>query len=424
MRILCIGLNHKTADVALREKLAFDAKRGRRALRQLKRKWPEGAYVVLSTCNRVEVYVVRPVHAHPRSDELRHWIGDYRSVEISEYESALYNLFDADAVRHLFSVAAGLDSLVPGEAQIVSQLRGAYDLALETAVTSDVMNELFQTALRVAKQIRTETNISRGKVSVGSVGVDCVTKTLRTLRGKCVLSVGAGKMNSLMIRRLIELGAGRIIVCNRSIRRARELAKTCDGEVVHFDRLGQVMQDCDVVLASTGSESPIITRKMIVSVQRHRRWTPLLIVDIAVPRDVEASAGTLKNVSLYNIDDLERTVRKNLRGRRTQKGRAEKIISHHVDEFISRVNIRGVVPTIEQLYEHVQRIADRELTTARNKLRTHTDAEADTEIVRMALHRAIRRILHPCVTNLRKEARTDSARAHVASLRKLFNLDK
>ena len=424
MRILCIGLNHKTADVELRERLAFDDAQARRALNELTDTWTDAEFVVLSTCNRSELYTARPVHGHPREEELRGWLGKFHALDISQFDRALYTLADGQAAEHLFAVAAGLDSMVPGEAQIVGQLRATYAMAVESGAAGPVMNELFQTAFHAAKQIRTQTGVSRGKASVASVAVDCVAGALETLAGKCILSIGAGKMNTLMIRQMAHLGADRILVANRSRARARQLAKTCGGQVASFSALADHLVAADVVLTSTAAEAPILTRKMIASAQRRRRWRPLLIVDIAVPRDVEASAGGLKTVFLYNIDDLEQVVRATLKRRQGHRPAAEKIIAEHVREFLRKLNIREVSPTIDVLYRHMRRIAAEELKAARNRLSSHDDADADVEILQRALHRAIRRIMHPCVKHLRDEAGTDAARAHVASLRKLFGLSR
>jgi len=424
MRIICIGLNHKTAGVELREKLAFDETQSLRAMRKLKANWDAAEFAILSTCNRVELYAARAVHAHPREDELRHWLGEFHRLPVQEYERSLYTLADAKAAEHLFAVAAGLDSLVPGEVQILSQLRQAYALSLKARTAGAVLNELFQTALHAGKRVRAETGIARGRTSVAGVAVDCVRNVLGSLSDKTVVTVGAGEMNLLMGRHPGKLGAGRVLVVNRSLRRARQLARACSGRALPFEELGQALKLADVVLTSTAAGAPIITRKMIDSTQRKRRWRPMLIVDIAVPRDVEASAGGLKNVFLHNIDDLERLVRKNLRNRRSQYAKSEKLIAGHVEKFMLKMNVRNVAPTIEELYRRMREIAEDELDLARNKLRSHPDAEADAEILERALRRALRRILHPCVTNLRKEAGNDTARAHVAALRKLFDLDK
>ena len=424
MRILCVGTNHKTADVAVREKLALGAEQRLAALKQLRAAWPDAEFAILSTCNRMEIYLARPVHGHPRAEELRDWILEQRGVSGSPYAEALYMLSDAEAASHLFAVASGLDSLVPGEAQIVAQVKEAYTQAVEAGTAQAVLNELFQAALHVAKHIRTETEIAMGKVSVASLAMDFVRQLFDTLKGKCVLNVGAGKMNILMLPRLREMQAERLVVVNRSRPAAEKLAGEFGGTPGDFARLEDHIAEADVVVTSTGSRDPVITAKMVRSAQKRRDWRPLLIVDIAVPRDVECGAGKVDNVFLYNIDDLDRIVQANLEMRSGQHGPARTIITEHVDELMSVLNVRKAAPTIESLYKKMSLIAEQELTDARNKLSTHPDAEEDIEILRRTLHRTIQRILHPCARQLRKSAGTDAARAHVATIRELFELDE
>ena len=423
MRILCIGLSHKTADVALRERLAFDAAQVRRALGELSEQWPEAEFVILSTCNRTELYISRPLHGRPREEQIHQWLGDFHGLAAQEFQSCLYTLADGEAIRHLFLVASGLDSLVTGEGQIIAQMKDAYDQAARQKVTGAVLNDLFQMAFHVAKHIRAETGIGQGKVSVASVAVEFVSQVFEKLEGKCVLSVGAGKMNRLMLRRLAKKGARRILVANRSAERGQALAAACGGQAVLLAQLPDVLGQADVIVASTGSTDPIITEKMVRQAQVARNRRPLLIVDIAVPRDVQVEVGKLENVFLYNIDDLERIVRSTMQMRQGQREAAEKIVDQHVDELTGSLRIRSVAPTIDALYRLMEKVAQEELTAARNKLTTHDDAEQDAEIVQRALHRTIRRILHRCAQNLRQSAGTDMARVHVSSLRHLFDLD-
>ena len=424
MRILCIGISHKTADVALRERFAFDTPTMVRALRDLSARWDKAEFVLLSTCNRTELYAARPVHGHPRETDLGAWMGEFRSIPREEYEGSLYALSEAEAARHLFSVAAGMDSMVPGEDQIVAQLKDAYAAAVEASAARGVMGELFQTAFHAGKHIRTETDIAQGKVSVASVAIDCVTKVFPALAGKVVLNVGAGKMSGLMLRQLAQLGAGVILIANRSMDRAKELAGSCGGVAVPLKALAEHLCAADVVLTSIAAATPVLTRQMVESAQHHRGWRPLLIVDIAVPRDVADGVRGLDNVFLYNIDDLEQIVQATLKSRYSQRDDAEKIIDEHVRELMQTLNIRDVAPTIDALYRRMREIAAEELADARKSLSAHHDAEDDEKILQRALHRTIRRILHPAARNLRGEAGTDAARAHVAAIRKLFGLDE
>ncbi len=424
MRILCVGTNHKTASLAVREKLAMNAEQRHSALTELRKIWPDSEFAIISTCNRMEVYLARPVHGHPRTEELRDWILNFQGVSDPPCAEALYMLADAEATSHLFAVTSGLDSLVPGEPQIVSQVKDAYTQAVEAGTAHAVLNELFQAALHVAKHIRTETEIAMGNVSVASLAVDFVRQLFETLKGKCVLNVGAGKMNSLMLARLREMQADKLVVVNRSRPAGKRMADKFGGTCGDFANLQNHLAQADVVVTSTASAEPVVTLAMVQAAQKSRNWRPLLIIDIAVPRDVEPKAGEVDNVFLYNIDDLDQIVQANIEMRADQNGPAHTIITEHVDELMSALHVRKVAPTIESLYRRMNLIAEQELADAQNKFSTHDDAEEDIEILRRTLHRTIRRILHPLTQRLRKAAGTDVAGAHISSIRELFELDK
>ena len=424
MRIICVGVNHRTAPLAVREKLAFDAAGARRALDDLRKRWPRGEFMIVSTCNRTEIYSARPVHGHPRTEQLRGWLADFHAIDPRQLADAAYCLADADAAAHLFAVASGLDSLVPGEDQIVGQLKEAFAAAVEAGAARAAIGELVQTALHTAKHVRSETGIALGKVSVASVAIEFVRRIYETLDGKVVLSVGAGRTGELMLQHLEKPGGPEILIANRSGDRAETLARKVGGTAVPFGDLGEHLVRADVVLCSTGSSEPVITREMVRGAQRRRNFRPLLIVDVAVPRDVAADAGEIENVFLYNIDDLEKIVDETLAKRKGHRAAADAIIAEHVDELRHWLNIRGVAPTIDALYRRLEAIAAEELREARNKLAAHDDADADEEILRRTLHRTIRRILHPLAAHLRKRAAGDDARAHVAAIRELFDLDE
>jgi len=420
MRILCVGANHKTAPVSLRERLAFDAGSARSALEALRDRYDQAEFVILSTCNRSEVYTARPVHGRPREAELRGLFGKFHGLGPEKYEPALYFHADADAVRHLFAVAAGLDSLVPGEDQILAQLKQAYRLAGEVSAVRGRLDELFQLAFNVGKQVRAATGIASGKVSVASVAVDFVRERFPDFAGKRILSIGAGKMNELMLRGLSEAGAGYIFVANRSPARAAELAGHCNGQVVGFDELDAALGRADVVVCSTGSSDPVLTRAKLESAMAGRAERPMLIIDIAVPRDVEPAAGEVEGVRLYNIDDLTAVVEKTLRLRTAEMDAGRRIIDEHVAAYFHRLHVRQVVPTVEALYRRMRAIAGEELAAMRSKL-TGVPA-TDEKLAQRAFHRALRRILHTPIANLRSAAGSEAARQHAAALRKLFDL--
>jgi glutamyl-tRNA reductase len=433
MRIICVGLNHKSAGVGLRERVALDSAAAGVALRDLAARWRESEFVIVSTCNRTEVYAARAVHDHPRQEELALWLAQRGKLDGAELDGAVYCLSDAQAAGHLFEVAAGMDSLVPGEPHIVGQLKGAYAAALEGGFARTGMHELFQAAFHVAKHIRSETRIATGKSSVASAAIDCVLREIgpdaEALQDECVLCVGAGQMAELMVRRLVRLGVKRVLLANRTHEKAIKLAtgqEDADGriEIVPLDRLADCMADSGVVLTSTASAAPIISAAMVRDVQERRGHRRLLIVDIAMPRDVEPEAGLVRGVKLYNIDDLRQVVNSTLESRDSQRQPAGKIVGRHVTELMDKLNVRQVAPTIEALYRFMREIADAELAEARNKLSSHADADLDGEVLKRSLHRTIRRIMHPLARQLQKAAGEDGAGARIATVLRLFELGK
>jgi len=422
MRILCVGLNHKTAPLALRERLAFDDAGARLAIQTHRQSFPDAEIAILSTCNRSELYLARPLHGRPREEEIRGFLAAFHHVARDEFDGCLYVHADAEAARHLFTVAAGLDSLVPGEDQVLAQVKAAYRAAVESDGTGPALNELFQLALAAAKDVRTRTNINVGKVSVASVAVEFARDAFEDLTGKCVLSVGAGKMNAAMLHRLAALGAAPILVTNRSPQRAAELAIACAGEPLAFARLADALARADIVVCSTASSDPIIDAAQAASAMKTRPDRRMLVIDIAVPRDMDPAAAQIDGLDLRNIDDLQRVVEKNISLRSAEMDDCREIIETHVADYLRRRHVREVAPAVEALYHHMRSVADDELAGVRNKLTG--DAEKDEHLMRAAFHRALRRILHDPVTRLRHAAGSEAARRHADVLRELFGLDQ
>jgi len=424
MRILCVGMSHKTAPVDIREQLAFSAAGRDRALRQLADQYEQAEFAILSTCNRAEVYTARPVHGHPREEQIHRFLGQFFHLPVERFAGSTYTLADRDAAEHLFAVACGLDSLVPGEVQITAQVKDALRAAARAGTAGPVLHELMQRALRTAKHIRRETDIGAGKVSVASVAVDCIAEAFGAPSGKCVLSIGAGKMNQLLLTYMRDAQVGRILIANRSARKAAALARKYGGETVAMGELARRLDEPDIIVTSTAAEAPILTAEMLSAALTRRDGKELFIVDLAVPRDVEPAAGKLSGVRLINIDQLDRIVAGNLRLRGQQLEPARRIIDGHVDEFFRRLNVRQVAPTIDALYRRMERICREELASAENKLAAHDTAAADLSVLRQAVRRALRKFVHPCVENLHRSAGSDAVRAHVAALQRLFELDQ
>ncbi|HPS52769.1 MAG TPA: glutamyl-tRNA reductase, partial [Phycisphaerae bacterium] len=308
MLVICFGVNHKTAELSLREKFALSPTQLDNKLRELFEKFPAAEFLLLSTCNRTELYIIRSLHGHPRNEEVTEFFSAMTGLEQSAFAESLYVLQDSEAVAQMFAVAAGLDSMVPGESQIVSQLKQALAAAQRLQVARANMTTLVAEALHVAKHVRSETGIAQGKVSVASVALELIANRFKTLAGMTVLSVGAGKMNEIILQTLRTMLPSELLITNRSPEKATELAESCGGKIVPFEALAELVGRSDIIITSTASQSPIITCDMLASLPPKER----LFVDMAVPRDIQADAELLDGVELYNIDDLNGTVSQTL----------------------------------------------------------------------------------------------------------------
>lgn len=325
MPVLVVGLSHRSSPVEMRERFAVAEQAIPGVLDQLRRAGLGEEGVILSTCNRVELYVASGQGNSDALPALRDFL-----VACSRQEgpvgSEIYTLGEPASLEHLFKVACGLDSMVLGETEILGQLKRAYDLALQHRHTGGVLNKAFQRAFNVAKYVRTETQIQRGTVSVASVAVDLAEKIFDTLKGRVVMVLGAGDTSEKTARAFLSRGAGRLLVSNRTLERAEALASELGGKAVPFDAWATDFEQVDVIVSSTASPVPILDRSRLEPLVRQRRYRPLLLVDIAVPRDIDPSVNELENVYLYNIDDLQAIAADSLNQRREEIARCEAII--------------------------------------------------------------------------------------------------
>jgi glutamyl-tRNA reductase len=333
MKIFVAGLSYKTAPVELREKLAVHASRLRCTGCRLKLAGNLAEVVLVSTCNRVEVYGVTPKVNGNVHNIFQH-LSESENSNLSSY---LYVKEGSEAVRHLYSVASGLDSMVLGETEITGQIKQAYQVAQEAKLTGRVLNRVFQTALQTAKEIRTQTSIGRGATSVGSVAVELAERIFKNLEDKTVMIVGAGKMGEACVRHLNKKGARSVLVSNRSFERAQSLAAEFGGRAIRFDDCLTAMTDADIVVSSTGCPTTVLHREEIARVMATRRNRPLVLIDIAVPRDVAADVQQLHNVYLYNVDDLEVIVRENMRSREQELSHCHNIITERTGAVMARI---------------------------------------------------------------------------------------
>jgi glutamyl-tRNA reductase len=335
MPLLVIGLSHHSSPVTVRERFAFADARIPSALQQLRESGIVDEAVILSTCNRVEIYAVSPLEPRQAFAALQKFLvtcHDYREAITDE----LYTLAEPQSLHHLFKVAAGLDSMVLGETEILGQLKKAYDVALQNGHTSARLNKAFQRAFNVAKQLRTETNIQRGSVSIGSVAVELAEKIFSNLRDRDVLIIGAGDTSEKTARALLSRGARSIIVSNRTHEKALALAQELGGRAIHFEEWDREFANIDIVISSTSAPHYILNRARLEPLMKLRRNRPLLLIDIAVPRDLDPDINFMENVYLYNIDNLQAIADDYLEQRKEEAARCEHIIREKAAALLAR----------------------------------------------------------------------------------------
>jgi glutamyl-tRNA reductase len=423
-RLLLLGLNHTTAPLEVRERLAFNAAQRTAAVEAFRTRFPGSEAVLLSTCNRVEFYVGRPEQGGPAVEDVIAFLSAAHGVPATAFENHLYRKVDREAVEHLFHVASSLDSMVLGETQILGQVREAYDASRALSLAGPVLNPLFQRAIAVGKDVMHGTAIAEGRLSVASVAVDYATRIFDHFHDKTLLCVGAGKMAALVLRHFAALRPKRTLVCNRSPARAEALAATFGGEPVPFDRLADHIVAADVVITSTGATQPIITRALFDTLCRRRRYRPIFLIDIAVPRDVEPAVGQLQNVYLYNLDDLQQVVSATLSQRTEAIDAARAIVRRSVDEYAVWHRQRDLGPAIDQLYRRAHAMAKEEVARSLGKLANVSDAER-AHLEDLA-RRIVNKMLHGPVHALRRAGGgphpTDPA-PYLHAIEKLFGME-
>lgn len=420
-RLLLLGLNHATAPLPVREKIAFPGAERARALEALRRRFPEAELTLLSTCNRVELYAARPVHGRPRAEELVQFLAEFHAIEAGKFESHLYQKADRDAVSHLFTVACSLDSMVLGETQIIGQVREAYEIAKAAGATGAFLNPLFQKAVAVGKEVMTATSITEGRMSIASVAVDYAREIFDHFADKTVLSIGAGKMAQLVLQSFKELRPRRLLVCNRTKQRAVELAAAAGGEAVDYERLDEHLVAADIVVSSTGATEPIITARQVGRLRKAMRYRPIFLIDIALPRDIEAAVGDLENVYLYNIDDLQQVVASTISQRKDAIEAARGIVERHVDQFLEWQRARQMGPLIDKLVRRYQGIAQEELARTLNKLPNVSGAEKGH--LEDLTRRIVNKLLHDPITRMRKAQSPDGVSTqYLHAIEQLFDL--
>jgi glutamyl-tRNA reductase len=419
--LLLLGLSHATAPLEVREKLAFISRGRSEALAAMKERFPHSETVILSTCNRVELYIARDPAGAPTAEQAVAFLAEFHGVPAEAFEAHLYRRTDRQVVDHLFRVAASLDSMVVGESQILGQVRSAYDLSVQVGSAGGMLNPLFQKALFAGKQVMQQTALGQGRLSIASVAVDYAKRIFDHFHDKTILSVGAGKMAGLVLKHLHDLHPKQLLVSNRDPVKAAALAGRFEAQPAPFERLEEHLVLADIVLTSTGSAHPIITRGQFETLLKKRRYRPIFLIDIALPRDVEASVGDLENVYLYNIDDLQHAVSQTMSQRNESIASAQNVVDRAVEEFLQWNRARAHGPLIDSLFTRYHQVAADELERTLKKLPNITPQER--EHLRELTRRLVNKLLHDPVRALRHAGRAhvDEA-AYEHALKELFSL--
>jgi glutamyl-tRNA reductase len=419
MHLLLVGISHRTAPVELRERLDFQTRGVDRALHALADRQAARETVVLSTCNRAELYTACDDLSRTRAN-LVSFVSEFHNVDRSEVTPHLYEVADLDVARHLFRVAAGLDSLVVGEPQILGQVKEAHTIAVETQAVGPVLNRLFHACFGVGKRVRTETGLGSGAVSVSYAAVSLAKKIFGDLVGRNVLVIGAGEMGKLTAIHLKSQGVRHVTIVSRTMAHAARTAEAIGGVAAPWDEMDTALASSDIVITATGAAAPILTKARVEAVMRPRRNRPLFLIDIAMPRDVEAAAGEIEQVFLYNIDDLEATVRENLARRTGEVARAEAIVREEVDRFGVWFKSRGAIPTVIALRERFETIRRAELARLEFKM-SALPPEARARVDEIT-HLIVEKLLLTPTEQLKALGDTETVGAYAEALTHLFGL--
>lgn len=418
--LLVLGLSHKTAPVAVRERLSVTDLQIERMLADFARSEHVHEAAVLSTCNRTEIYVVvgDPVQAE---GELLSIVAKSSRIRPTELAGLVYMPRNCDAARHLYRVASGLDSMILGEYEVQGQVKRAYEAALRAGTTGPLLNRLFKAALRTGKRVRTETRLSERHISVSSVAVDLAAQQVGHLEDKNVMIIGAGETAELTAQAFATQGVRTLFVSNRHADRARSLAARFGGRVGTLSELPEQLAAADVVISSTSSPHPVLGAPELGAVMSERLARPLVLIDIAVPRDIDPDCAAVPSVALYDIDDLQAVVARNLEGRESEATMAEEIVEEEIQKFARWMGQMEITPTIVDLRARAAEIVDHVL--AENTGRWETASPGDVRRVERAARTIVQRLLHEPTLRLKEARDRDDAHGHVEVLRELFALD-
>ncbi len=420
MNLIIVGLSHKTAPVEIREKLSFPSQTIGEPLNRLCTSYGINEGVIISTCNRVEIFAVTQ-DIEKGLWQLKRFMSDYHNIPMEGLDEHLYTYTSEDAARHIFRVASGLDSMVLGEPQIFGQVKDAYGYALQHRTAGVIINKLFHKAFSVAKRIRTETKIGSSAVSISYAAVELAKKIFGTLEGKSVMLIGAGEMAELAAKHLLSNGVQEIIVANRTYERAIEMAKGFNGTPIMFREFPHYLKRVDIVIASTAAPKYIIRPEQIDEVIKERKNRSMFFIDISVPRNVDPLINNIDNIYLYNVDDLQGVVEANMKERAKEARAAEVIIDEEIENFYKWVKSLDVVPTIVALKKKIEDIRKGEVEKALSGL--NGLQEKDIQVIDAMTKAIVNKIVHDPVTHLKKEANKVEGDFYIEAARRLFDLN-
>jgi glutamyl-tRNA reductase len=421
MKLQVVGVSHHNAPLPVRERLAFSNGQARAALVQWRKKHSNWEVVLLSTCNRTELYAAAETEMDPRAEDIAEFLTAFRGVAWEEVGDYLFAFDGVDAVRHLFTVAASLDSMVLGEAQILSQVKQAYQLATEEQATGPLTHAAFQAAIKAARRVAGETTVHQRRVSIPSVAVaDFARQIFERFEDKMTLVIGAGEMAEETIRYLRDEGVRNIAMINRSADRAAELAGRWRGRALDWAELDAALAEADLVVSTTGADEPIVTSARFAGIEAAREQRPLFILDLAVPRDFAPEIANRPEVYLYSIDDLSAACEQNRKARDKQLPAARKIIEQEAIRFMADLHHRATGPVIQRLRQGWEKPKEDELQRLFNKLSELDEHQRDE--IRQAFDRLVNKLLHPPLESLRDESRHGIPSALMEALSRLFQL--
>jgi len=418
MRVLIVGLNHKTAEVEVREKLAFDGPKLEQGLMRLRELPSVKEAVVLSTCNRVEMYtnVTDPEKA---SQEIRAFVSEFHGIRPELLEGALYFHTDKDAVRHSFRVASSLDSMVVGEPQILGQLKDAFEFALQKKTTGVLLNKLMKKSISVAKRVRTETRIAENAVSISFAAVELAKKIFTEIHERSVMLLGAGEMAELAAKHLLSTGVRELLVANRTYERGVELAEEMGGKAVRYETFLDEMGRTDIVICSTGAPTYVVTKDQMHDVMKFRKQKPVFIIDISVPRNIDPEINDMANVYLYDVDDLKGVVDENVMERRKEADKAEEIVDEEIETFLRWQSSLDAVPAIVALREKAEGIKRMELDKLMRK--NPEMSEAERSALEQLASGITNKLIHPPTAALKED--TEDKDVLIALVKRLYGIE-